>query len=97
MFVMGNWTKEFYLGKESVSHRTFRHVRSCTQQQNVLPVTALASVCFRVLSRDHTIAPDMELATPVSDLVSSSVCPSQWPGGSTDIQLLAGSPDSQVC
>jgi hypothetical protein len=72
-------------------------VCSCTQQQNGLTVAALACVCFRVLSRDHTTPSDMELETPVSDLVSSSVCPSQWPHGTADIQLSASSPGSQVC
>jgi hypothetical protein len=49
------------------------------------------------MSRDHTTAPDMELVTPVSYLVSSPVCPSQQPDGSTEIRFSAGSPDSQVC
>ena len=99
----GNWTIEFCLGMGRniqlwTSDRCVVSVDICglcTQQH--FPCSTLVCVSYRVLSRDHTTPPDMELATPVSDLVSSSVCPSQWPGGNTDVQLSASSPDSQVC
>ncbi|KDR14203.1 Solute carrier family 35 member F1 [Zootermopsis nevadensis] len=51
---------------------------------------------YRAMSRDNTTADNVELATPISDLVSLSACPSQQLDDSTYTQLSAGCPDNQV-
>jgi hypothetical protein len=68
-----------------------QHCRTCGLS------ISLTSCVFRAISRDNTTAADVELATPISDLISLPVFPSQQIDDSTDTRLSAGSSDNQVC